>query len=110
MKTILSKNTLACALAIALGAAAASQAARAEVSADEAKQLGKSLTMVGANPEANADGTIPKWGGATDKPVGDWKWGKVRIDFSRYKDEKPLFTIDASNVDKYKDKLTPGEL
>ncbi|MBP2676743.1 MAG: hypothetical protein H6Q84_3583, partial [Deltaproteobacteria bacterium] len=36
--------------------------------------------------------------------------GKYRGDYWKFKDEKPLFSIDASNVDKYKDKLSPGQV
>lgn len=32
------------------------------------------------------------------------------MDFWKHKDEKPLFTIDASNVDKYAKSLTPGQI
>jgi len=36
--------------------------------------------------------------------------GKVRKDYWKFKDEKPLFAIDASNVDKYADHLTDGQI
>ncbi|MES2114053.1 MAG: DUF1329 domain-containing protein, partial [Pseudomonadota bacterium] len=68
------------------------------------------LTPVGAEKAGNKDNTIPAWSGATDKPQGNWTWGKPRGDFSRYKDEKPLFVIDADNVDKHADKLSPGQV
>lgn len=42
-------------------------------------------------------------------PAG-WSVGKTRADFSPFKNEKPLFTIDASNVDKYVDSLSPGQI
>lgn len=44
-------------LAIALGATAADAA----VSQDKAAKLGTTLTPIGANPEGNKAGTIPKW-------------------------------------------------
>ena len=37
--------------------------ARAAVSADEAKQLGTTLTAIGAEKAANKDGTIPAYTG-----------------------------------------------
>ncbi len=48
-----------------VAAGLSSGAAFAKVSADEAAKLGTELTPVGANPNANADGTIPKWVGAS---------------------------------------------
>ena len=110
MKKHAYQGSLLGATLLTLAGALLAGTASAGITADEAKQLGKSLTPVGANPEGNADGSISKWSGATDKPVGEWKWGKVRVDYSRYKDEKPLFVIDAANAAKYADKLTPGEL
>lgn len=78
--------------------------------AAELDKLGKELTPVGAERAGNKDNSIPAWGGATDKPQGNWTWGKYRGEFSRHKAEKPLFVIDASNVDKYADKLSPGQV
>jgi len=79
-------------------------------SAQEADRLGKDLTPIGAEKAGNKDGTIPEWSGKEDKPLAGWTWGKERAAFSKYKDEKPLFSIDASNVDKYADKMTPGQV
>jgi len=91
----------ALALAFACGSAAAA------VSEAEAARLGKDLTPVGAEKAGNKEGTIPAWaGGGTKAPAG-WKLSDPRVD--PYKDEKPLFSIDASNVDKYKDKLSEGQ-
>jgi len=79
----------------------------AEVSAGEAGKLGTSLTPVGAEKAGNADGTIPAYtGGLTTVPAGFNKASGVRPD--PYANEKPLFSIDAGNVDKYADKLTDG--
>ena len=71
---------------------------------------GADLTPVGAERGGNKDGTIPAWEGKLDVPVGGWSWGKFRGDYWRHKSEKPLFSIDASNVEKYKDKLSPGQV
>jgi len=76
------------------------------VAADLA-QLDK-LTPSGAEKEGNKDGTIPAWQGA-EAPLPGWEWGKPRLAFWKHKDEKPLFTIDKSNVDKYAEKLSVGQ-
>ncbi|RIK99357.1 MAG: DUF1329 domain-containing protein [Burkholderiales bacterium] len=95
------KLCAALALAFACGAAAAA------VPEAEAARLGKDLTPMGAEKAGNKDGTIPAWtGGITKAPAG-WKLSDPRVD--PYKDDKVLFSIDASNVDKYKDKLSEGQ-
>src|SRR5690348_4771748 len=66
------------------------------------------LTAAGAEAGGNADHTISAFDSANSIEPG-WTYGKYRGAFWKYKDEKPLFTIDASNVDKYKDHLTPGQ-
>jgi hypothetical protein len=80
----------------------------AAVSADDAAKLGASLTPLGAEKGANADGSIPEWTGGLPKNAGtvDAK-GFLSDPFAS---EQPLFTITAQNVDQYKDKLTPGQL
>ena len=104
-------NQLTCiASAIALLGTLAAGFANAAPGSDEIAKLGTTLTPVGAEPGANADGTIPKWSGSTNKPVGSWKYGMNRIDSWTYKDEKPLFVITAANVAKYKDRLTAGQI
>jgi hypothetical protein len=71
---------------------------------------GADLTPVGAERGGSKDGQIPAWEGKLDTPLSGWSYGKYRGDYWRHKDEKPLFSIDASNVDKYKDKLSPGQV
>jgi len=80
----------------------------AAVSEQEAAQLGTALTPLGAQKEANADGSIPAW-------TGGLKAGAASVDAKGFlgdpfKNEKPLFTITAANAGQYKDKLTPGQL
>ena len=72
----------------------------AAVSPDEANKLGTSLTPLGAEKAGNADGSIPAWTGGIPKNAGavDSK-GFLADPFAN---EKPLFTITAANVDKYK--------
>jgi hypothetical protein len=86
-----------------------SASALAAVTPQEADRLGKDLTPVGAEKAGNAEGTIPAYEG-TDVQLPGWEWGKTRSEYWKYKDEKSLFTIDASNVDKYKDHLTDGQI
>jgi hypothetical protein len=76
--------------------------------ADPAR-LGKDLTPLGAEMAASKDGTIPAYA-APEAAQPGWAPGKRRVDFFRFKGDKPLYTIDASNVDKYADKLSPGQL
>lgn len=80
----------------------------AQVSAADAAKLGKSLTPVGAEAAANAAGTIPAWTGGLTKPVAGHQPGGHYPD--PFANDKVLFTIDASNVDKYKASLTPGQI
>ncbi|MES2264645.1 MAG: DUF1329 domain-containing protein [Pseudomonadota bacterium] len=81
--------------------------AHATATPDEAKKLGATLTLVGAEKAGNKDGTIPEYtGGLTSAPAGFEKGSAVRPD--PFASEKPLFSIDAKNMDKYTDKLTEG--
>lgn len=76
--------------------------------AGDASDLGKSLTQFGAIQAGNADGTIPAYeGGLTTAPAGFKPDSGFWVD--PFKDEKPLFRIDAKNVDKYADKLSEGQ-
>lgn len=80
--------------------------AHAAVSEAEAAKLGKELTPVGAERAGNKDGSIPEFKGGT--PKGTRKISDARVD--PFAADKPLFSIDATNVDKYKDKLTAGQI
>ena len=75
----------------------------------DASRLGKDLTAAGAEPGASKDGAVPAFTG-TEAPAAGWAWGKKRLDSWKYKAEKPLYSIDAGNVDKYADKLSPGQV
>ncbi len=77
--------------------------------AAEADKLGSELTVLGAEKGGNKEGTIPAMG-APDTPKSGWSQGKNREDFWVHKGEKPLFTIDTSNVEKYADKLSPAQV
>lgn len=92
--------TAALALAYAGGALGA-------VSSDEARQLGTTLTEIGAEKSGNADGSIPPYtGGLTTMPAGFKQGSGVRPD--PFAHEKPLYAITARNMDRYTDKLTEG--
>ncbi|MFC5430897.1 DUF1329 domain-containing protein [Paraburkholderia denitrificans] len=90
--TVGAVSAIAAALTLVAGAAAADD-----------------LTPAGAERGASKDGLVPAFssGGAT--PAG-WEWGKYRGDFWEHKNEKPLYSINAANVDKYADKLSPGQV
>ena len=62
----MNKHRLALALLACLAATS-----RAEVTAEDAKQLGSTLTQVGAIKAGNKEGTIPAYtGGLTKAPAG----------------------------------------
>lgn len=95
---------LACATAITLGLSTSLFAA---VTPQEAARLGKDLTPMGAEKAGNADGTIPAWDGGIKTPPAGYKKGQHYVD--PFAADRPLFTINASNVSKYASKLTPGQ-
>lgn len=104
MEITLKRN--ACALMVCAGLLVA-QSASANVSADKAAQLGKSLTPIGAEKAGNADGSIPAWTGGITKPIAGYKAGTFHAD--PYAGEKPLFSITPANYTKYADKLSAGQ-
>jgi hypothetical protein len=97
----LTRITLAACIALALGPALAA------VSADEAAKLKSELTPFGAEKAGNRDGSIPAWTGGHTTPIAGDKAGGRRGD--PFRDEKPLFSISAKNVDQYADKLSDGQ-
>ena len=99
---IIRKSLLAATLT---GLSLLSTTVSAAVSEEEAKLLGTTLTPMGAERAGNADGSIPAWEENFKAPAS-YKVGDRYVD--PYADEKPLFTITASNVEQYKDKLSPG--
>ncbi|MEO8296959.1 MAG: DUF1329 domain-containing protein [Burkholderiales bacterium] len=97
------------AIRFVIGAIAAAAVGACNAQAADAGRLGKELTALGAEPGANKDGSIPAFAGS-EAPAAGWTWGKKRLDAWKHKGEKPLFTIDAGNVDKHADKLSPGQV
>nr|AHX39645.1 hypothetical protein [Pseudoalteromonas luteoviolacea] len=80
----------------------------AKMTPEEVARLGKDLSPIGAEIAGNADGSIPAWTGGITKPPANFKPGMHHPD--PYADDKILFTIDKSNLDKYKDNLSPGQI
>lgn len=83
-------------------------ATHAEMTPADAARLGKDLTPNGAEAAGNKEGTIPAWTGGLAKPPAGWKPEMGYID--PFLDEKPLFVINAQNVEQHKDKLAPGAI
>jgi hypothetical protein len=67
------------------------------------------ITIVGAEPGPNKTGEIPAYTGSDGLtcPAG---FEKGQYLTNPYPDEKPLFRIDHTNVDEYKDRLSPGQV
>ena len=83
------------------------QSSQAAVTAEEAKQLGTSLTEFGAEKAGNADGSIPAYSGGIEKVAGyDPKTSNHYVD--PFKEEKPLYSITAENMAQYDALLAPG--
>ncbi len=90
---------------------AAATQVQAKVSQAEADRLGKDLTPMGANPQGNADGSIPAYTGTTlGVPKGVNYKGTGSYYPNPYPNEKPLFVIDGKNWEKYKKNLTDGQI
>lgn len=76
-------------------------AALARVEADQAAELGRSLTPIGAQRAGNETGTIPAWhGGLKNRELerGD----------NPFEDDQPLYTITAQNLQQYAELLSDG--
>lgn len=80
----------------------------AAVSEEEAAALGTTLTPMGGEKAANSSGTIPEWSGGITEVHPDFKRGGHYPD--PFAADKPLFTIDASNLAQHQDKLSPGQV
>jgi hypothetical protein len=81
----------------------------AEKETSQTQQLGKELTPMGANPAANADNSIPAWTGTIKGlPSGLEYAGSGTPYPDPYAAEKKLFSIDSSNVEHYKNRLSAG--
>lgn len=84
---------------------AISASCMAAVSPEQAKALGTSLTVVGAEAAANADSSIPAYtGGLTQAPAGFKEGETLRL--NPFADEKPLLVITAKDLPQYQALLT----
>ena len=88
--------------------ALACAASLAQAKGSDPAALGKTLTPMGSEMAANADGSIPAWTGALAGNAGtvDAKGGYS----DPYASEKPLFTITAQNLAQYQKFLSPGQV
>jgi len=88
-------------------ASASLGSAMGAVSAEEAAQIGKTLTPWGAELAGNKEGTIPAYTGEAIKAPASFKPGSGYWP-DPFADDKPLFRIDAKNMAQYADKLSEG--
>ena len=95
-------RTAAALLAALLGMASA----HAAVTPEEAAKLKTELTPFGAEKAGNKDGSIPAWTGGYSTPIPGDKPGGRRGD--PFKDDKPLYSVTAKNVDQHAGKLSDG--
>ena len=91
---------------LALALASFGVSAYAAVSADEAKQLGTTLTPIGAEKAGNKDGTIPEYTGGIKPPANFQVGSGFRPD--PFGSEKPRLVITGENAAAQGDKLTEG--
>lgn len=99
-----------CTLAILLSSTL-SMGAHAAVTAEEAAQLGKDLTLFGAEKAGNKEGTIPAYEGGlptSTSPAGFKKGSGKWV--NPFASEKPLYSITAQNVDKYTSQLSQANI
>ncbi|MES3021826.1 MAG: DUF1329 domain-containing protein [Pseudomonadota bacterium] len=95
-------------LMIAAGVMLAGQA-MAGATPEEIKQLGTTLTPVGAEKAGNADGTIPSWEGGLCTPPANYKPTMGAAGGAPFADpyagDKPLYRVTSANLSKYADKI-----
>lgn len=93
-----------------LGDTVKARPALAEIpsAAPDLRRIGGRLTPIGAETDANADGTIPEWDGGLvqSRWPSAFKPGRPLAD--PYPQDKPLFTITAANAAQYAAKLSTG--
>ncbi|MBP8926246.1 MAG: DUF1329 domain-containing protein [Pseudomonadales bacterium] len=100
------KNIAACFTGIALGLIWT--VAHAALSDEELTLLGTTLTPWGAEIAGSADGSYPAYTGGIKPPAGFDQESGVWPD--PYPEDKPLFSIDAKNMEQYKDRLLEGQM
>jgi hypothetical protein len=84
--------------------------AQAAVSEQEASKLSTTLTPLGAERQANSDGSIPAWNGlgVANKPTSYKGPGSIHPD--PYSDEKPILVLDSSNYKQHVEQLSAGQI
>ncbi|MGF6183388.1 hypothetical protein ABIB42_004443 [Massilia sp. UYP32] len=90
------------------GLAGLASGTQAQVTPDEAKQLGSTLTQLGAVKAGNKEGTIPAYTGGLQKAPAGFKAGSG-VWADPFKDEAPVLRIDARNYQQHADKLSDGQ-
>jgi hypothetical protein len=70
--------------------------------------LGGSLMPWGAEKAGNKESTIPAYDGKGVKPPANYDPSNPGVRPDPFKDEKPLFSIDAGNMAQYADNLSEG--
>lgn len=83
-------------------------AADAAVTAEEAKQLGTSLTPWGAERLGSKDGMVPAYGNDAIKVPSAYDPRKPGLRPDPFAKEKPLFTVTSANMAQYASSLTEG--
>lgn len=76
------------------------------VAATDFSKLGGELTPIGAERSGNADGSIPAWSGGLTKAPSGWAPGHG----DPYASDKPLYSVDASNLAQYQKYLPDGQV
>ena len=99
-------TTRSIALSVVTAATLVAGYAYAAVSADEAAKLKSELTPLGGERAGNKDGTIPAWTGGYTTPIPGFVNGGRRGD--PFAAEKPLYSINATNLAQHEAKLTDG--
>ncbi|MCR4302069.1 MAG: DUF1329 domain-containing protein [Sulfuricaulis sp.] len=78
------------------------------VSVASSAELDRDLTPLGAQAAGSSTGTIPAWNGGLTAPVAGFKPGGHYPD--PYAGDRPTLTLDASNAEQHKDRLSPGQI
>ena len=102
---IMKTNTLRSGAALVLGCVLSAPVA-AGIGAGEIARLGQDLTPLGGERAGNAEGTIPEWTGGITEPPAGYRVGEHHRD--PYAGDRPLFVIDAANLDEHRDRLSVG--
>ena len=77
-----------------------------EIPADQISRLGADLTPLGGESAGNTEGTIPEWTGGITEPPAGYTVGEHHRD--PYPGDRPLFVINAANLDEHRDRLSIG--